>query len=629
MPSKFADYVYDRAIDYIENRADDNDIRHDYAVYMSKGQWNNQEMGNLVDAIVVILDDQLRDVRSEREETNIIRTGIANIIDAHAGYIAMSDRRLVDSVDDNTYRSLKKAAGTWEDIIATIRGDSRGRGRDVRQQSAGRRSVFDNSGGAGQRRDVFGSRDDGNRPAGNGTFGRGTIPEVRTSRVFDEDTRQQPIEQRRPSQRASGAELPSREERYALREEEPEVRDGGPDMSSPRPYDDFWSNGENWQLAHRSKWVWAVSAKQQTRRSYDPDQEVRFLVKGVDGTIREEFIQMTNDLSEESHVIRSSTRPNRPRNSLERFEGDVVMPGQDIDAVDLDAAANTYRCAAREFLGEVDTNNPVIREKAAYVANMEEAVLLAAANGAKVPNDVVSINCIQGTMLASDAATVAGLDAIGSISPSDGDLLTVQQRLKSLRGTMTENVMTYVDRHFTNEVNAALRDQFGLGTLSIDSFVEDFDALVKCGRFQKLGASYSAQFLSRTKIIMGSLWYMVDKKERLEYIDCGDLLMTADDDPADYVNFRENVVVVFKPHAFLHVKVNLDSFGMVTSEMRVPQRTGQGADPTMADLLCNLHAIGRKTSGGGHVYMVTADNICVELVPASGARDLIGLRLVV
>ena len=152
MPSKFADYVYDRAIDYIENRADDNDIRHDYAVYMSKGQWNNQEMGNLVDAIVVILDDQLRDVRSEREETNIIRTGIANIIDAHAGYIAMSDRRLVDSVDDNTYRSLKKAASTWEDIIATIRGDSRGRGRDVRQQSAGRRSVFDNSGGAGQRR---------------------------------------------------------------------------------------------------------------------------------------------------------------------------------------------------------------------------------------------------------------------------------------------------------------------------------------------------------------------------------------------------------------------------------------------------------------------------------------------
>ena len=131
------------------------------------------------------------------------------------------------------------------------------------------------------------------------------------------------------------------------------------------------------------------------------------------------------------------------------------------------------------------------------------------------------------------------------------------------------------------------------------------------------------------RIIMGSLWYMVDKKERLEYIDCGDLLMTADDDPADYVNFRENVVVVFKPHAFLHVKVNLDSFGMVTSEMRVPQRTGQGADPTMADLLCNLHAIGRKTSGGGHVYMVTADNICVELVPASGARDIIGLRLVV
>ncbi|MCY1357163.1 hypothetical protein D9M69_436450 [compost metagenome] len=122
---------------------------------------------------------------------------------------------------------------------------------------------------------------------------------------------------------------------------------------------------------------------------------------------------------------------------------------------------------------------------------------------------------------------------------------------------------------------------------------------------------------------------MVDSEERLEYLDCGDLLPKSDEDDENYTKFRENVAVLFKPAAYVHVKVNLDKFGMVSSEMRVPQRTGQGADPTMADLLRSLYAIGRKTTGGGRIYMVTADNICVELVAASGARDIIGLRLAV
>ncbi|MCY1468614.1 hypothetical protein D9M68_17970 [compost metagenome] len=636
MSNELANFVYDRTIDYIENRAQDNQIRYDYASYMSSGNWNNQEMGNVVDAVVAVVGQRLRDARDQREENAMITSAVTNIVDAHAGYVAMSDRKLVDSVDDNTYHSLKKAAGVWEDILNELSGGGRGRGRGqdyrTRDSGVGRRSVFGGNEAVGQRRSVFDSsvRGSESRPAGNGTFGSGAIPVVHRSRVFDEPEAQ--VEARFPTQRAAftptARPFERRDEQQPLRDQREEPTDG-PDLSSPRPYDNFWSNGENWQLAHLSKFVWATSAKQQTRRSYDPEQEVRFLVKGIDGTIREEFIPMTDDLTEESHVIRSSTRPHRPRNQLERFDGDVVMPGEDIDAIDLDAAENTYRCAVREFLGEVDINNPFIREKAAYIGSHEEGILSAAGLASKHANDVVSTNAIQGTMMAADPATIKGLEAIGSISPSDSDLLVIQQRLKTLRGTMAENVMAYVDRHFTNEVNSSLRDQFGLGTLSIDSFVEDFEDLVNCGAFKKMGTSYAAQFLQRTKVIMSSLWYMVDSEERLEYLDCGDLLPKSDEDDENYTKFRENVAVLFKPAAYVHVKVNLDKFGMVSSEMRVPQRTGQGADPTMADLLRSLYAIGRKTTGGGRIYMVTADNICVELVAASGARDIIGLRLAV
>lgn len=636
MSNNLADFVYDRVIDYIENRANDNQIRYDYASYMASSNWNNQEMGNVVDVVVTAVSDEIRGARNDREETNIINSAVVNVVDAHAGYVAMSDRKLMDSVDDGVYHSLKKAAGVWEDILNQLKGGGRGRGRGQdyrsRDNSPGRRSVFAGQEPVGQRRSIFdnNSRDEGGGRAGNGTFGGGGMPNVRTSRVFDEPADNAPVAARFTSQRGTAAPAPAqtRNERQPLRDTPEQVEGDGPNMDLARPYDSFISNGETWQLAHLSKFVWSCSAKQQTRRSYNPEQEVRFLVKGVDGTIREEFIAMTEDLTEESHVIRSSTRPNRPRNTLDRFEGDVVMPGEDIDAIDLDAAENTYRCAVREFLGEVDVSNPFIREKAAYIGSVEEGVLSAAGLGAKHSNDVVATNAIQGTMMAADPATVSGLESLGAISPSDSDLLVVQQRLKSLRGVVTENVMTHIDRHYTTEVNSALRDQFGLGTLSIDSFTEDFEDLVNCSAFKKLGASYSSQFLARTKIIMASLWYMVDPGERMEFLDCGDLLTKSDDDAEDYTKFRENVVVLFKPAAYLHVKANLDLFGMVSGEMRVPQRTGQGADPAMADLLRNLYAIGRKTAGGGRIYMVTADNMCVELVAASGARDIVGLRLV-
>jgi hypothetical protein len=632
MSNDLVNFVYDRTIDYIENRAQDNNIRYDYATYMSSGKWNNQEMGNVVDAIVAVAGERLRDCRGEREENNMINTTVANIVDAHAGYVAMSDRKLTDSVDDTTYHSLKKAAGVWEDILNELSGRGRGRGRErdsrSRDTGVGRRSVFAGSESVGQRRGVF-DRDDreDTRAAGNGTFGGG-MPVVNRSRVFDEpaDKPEARFATQRPAFTPGARPFEEPVEKQPLRDNQ-EVQTDGPDTSLPRPYDNFTSNGEQWQLAHLSKFVWAASPKQLIRRAYDPDQEVRFLVKGVDGSIREEFVPMTADLTEESHVIRSSARPHRPRSQHERFDGDVVMPGADIDAVDLDAAENTYRCAVRAYLGEVDINNPFIREKAAYIGTLEEGILSAAGLASKHDNDVVATNAIQGTMMAADSATIKGLEAIGSISPSDSDLLVVQQRLKTLRGTMTENVMAYVDRHFTNEVNSALRDQFGMGSLSIDSFVEDFEALLGCKAFKKMGASYSAQFLSRTKIIMASLWYMVDADERMEYLDCGDLLVKSDEDCENYTKFRENVVVLFKPAAYVHVKANLDLFGMVTSEMRVPARTGQGADPTMADLLRGLYAIGRKTTGGGPIYMVTADNICVELVAASGARDIVGIRL--
>lgn len=641
--SNFANHVYERTIDYIQNQENKTDIRYEYSRYMSTGNWNNNEMGNLVDVICIVADQELNAARTEREEQNILANCIANLVDYHVGYVVMADRRTVDALDDRTYHSLKDAAGRWEDVLAQLSG--RGRGRGMRPQvgqrqggyTQGRRSVFDNAGGPGSRRSVF-DNDNGetSRASSNGSFGSGPMPSTRTSRVFDD----QPDEQRPGSgfasafgnQRASGASTTQNERQVHRPEPTPvateEARAEGPDFSKERPYDNFWLKGENWQLAHVSSFKWSSSPRQQLRRSYDPEQEIRFLVKGTDNTIREEFIAMTADLAEETHRIRNTARPNRPREALIGQEGDSLMVGEDIDAVDLDAVEKSYRCVRRDYLGDINVNDPVIGEKAVAIANFEEGVLVAAGEGAKVDNDVVTCNTYEGIGMVTDQPTIKAIEALSvSIGQPDFDLLAFNKRMNSLRGIVTENVMNYVDRHFTKEVNDALADQFGFSNLTIDSFLDDFGALLSCKRFTNLGAAYITQFLSRTRILVASLQYLTSKEDRLEYLECGDLLsLTAAENEQAQV-LRENVLIIFKLRAFVHVKAALDVFGMVDNEMRVPQRSGEGADPVMADLLRNLYQAGRKTSGAGRVYMVTADNICVELVPASGARDVVGLRM--
>lgn len=638
--SNLVNFVYDRTIDYIENRARDNELRSAYADYMSKGNWNNNEMANVVEVIAVVCEDELRSCRSEREEDACIKDVIMTIVDANCGAFGLSDRTIANAAPDDVYNDMKRADAKWNDILNRLSGNTRGGGRQA--QSGGRwnggggesRSVFDRGQQYGSRRGTAFDRDQPREErASNSVFAgrevRGANPvfdrqrEERTEtphRSAFAHTRERPAEQA-PTRREEPARTePARDERATVQE--------GPDMNQERPYDDFWMKGENWQIAHRSKFVWSWSPKQQSRRAYDPDNEVRFLVKGVDGQVREEFIQMTDDLVEEAHAIRAHQRPNRPRTSTERMEGDAVFHGTDLDTVDLDALTVTRHYAVKELLQELDISSPHISEQAISVATLEEAAVRVAGDATKTDSDVTATNNIMSIQLAGDATSIKALESIKSISSNEGDLLQLQKRFKSLRGTLAENVMNYLDKHFTTEVNAALGDQFGLAKPRIESFIDDFEDLLNCNTFKKQGQAYASQFLSRTRILLASMQYLTEEDLREEFLECTDLLQPGENDPEGYTAFRKDMVVLFKPVAMVHIKLDAEQLGYVDQEVRVPMRTGNGADPTMVDTLTGLYAIGRKTAGAGRVYVVSADNLIFELVPISGARDIIGIRAV-
>lgn len=337
---------------------------------------------------------------------------------------------------------------------------------------------------------------------------------------------------------------------------------------------------------------------------------------------------MTDDLVEEAHAIRAHQRPNRTRTTTERVEGDDVFEGKDLDVVDLDALQVTKHYAAKELLQELDITSPYISEQAISVATLEEAAVRVAGDATKNEGDVTATNNIMSIQLAGDALSIKALESIKAIGVNEGDLLQLQKRLKSLRGTLAENVLNYLDKHFTQEVNSALGDQFGLAKPRIESFVEDFEDLLNCNTFKKQGQAYASQFLSRTRILLASMQYLTEDDLREEFLECTDLLQPGEGDPEAYTEFRKNMVVLFKPVAMVHIKLLAETLGFIDNEVRVPRRTGEGADPTMVDTLNGLYAIGRKTAGAGRVYVVSADNLIFELVPISGARDIIGIRTV-
>src|SRR5690606_14223324 len=144
----------------------------------------------------------------------------------------------------------------------------------------------------------------------------------------------------------------------------------------------------------------------------------------------------------------------------------------------------------------------------------------------------------------------------------------IQKRLQTLRGHCAENVMNFLDAHYTGEVNRALVDQFGLTGLAIGSFIEDFEDLVNCKRFQRFGAGYSAQFLARTRPLSLSLMPITDEKERMEIMECTDILPIAEEDPELYRQFREHTVVFFKPMAMVHAKLKAEELGLVDKTVR-------------------------------------------------------------
>lgn len=659
MAKSIEDFIWERMVDAIQNGAQDNDLRDQYDQMMSDRNYNNRDVNQLHDHILKMVDMGWESCRSQREEDKLIEDCIAEGISQHIGVWVTSDKNLANAIEsDRIYRDLEAGAREWDaiedDYDRAMNGDRRGgrdngRGYDDRRGGRGGRQASGFSSGrntgigysqsrpmtsrGSDRDDRRRGRDSNSRMTGGfgGGNRRGDEREERQGRQNSRMEREQPNDQRNrsPLARSGGRREEERPvERVAQAPaEEVIVRNEGPDLNSERPYDDFWDNNENWQLAHKSRWEWTWTPQQQFCRTYDPEQEVRFLVKNAQGKVREEFLPMSDDLSFTAHEIKALTRPNAERRVRGEDGGDqeISLPGTDIDSVDLNALGAQVEVVRKTLITELDLTKVHRNDKPLIERTEADGLVAVTATRLKEDTAIAASQVMVSTIVPSTGKGHAELAQLSTLMGADGELATLQRRLLTLRGKVDESVLTYIDKHYTEEVNHSLKHSFGFEKLRIDSFIADFGDLLEVIT-KRRNQGFTAQYLQRTRAIVPTL-LLVEEEGRGELLEATDLLPEREGDNEGYTQYRNSALVFIKPNASVSVDIDLEAFGLVTDTPRVAVATGAGADPELRDALVGLYAIARKASPAGRVRLVTADNTELELVAMAGARDVVGVRL--
>ena len=669
---KLEDVILDRLIDVIQNGVKDSSLRDEYDRFMSDRNYNNADMMALHEHAVKMVELGWEGCRNDRDEDRLIDLCCDEAVSQGIAIWVTGDKRLADQIeDDRVWRDLQAGAREWDKVEddyerATRRGGRDRNDRNDRNDHYDRNDRGGRSSGrndrntglgynqsrppTGNRRDERDERSGRTNTRMTGGFGGGARNnrndrDERSSHVPRESARntedtQQPSRRNssplaRPARQQETQEVERQESRLQRHQEPVDdviEKNAGPDLNSPRPFDDFWDNGERWQLAHVSEFKWVWSPKQQTRRSYEPDQEVCFLVQSADGSVREEFLPMTDQLSFAANEIKSLTRPNDGRRIRNSDGGgaiaDVTLPGRDLDAVDLDAFAGKMDEVRRTLITELDLNSNILADHPSYASTMRDGLIRAATLRLQSGKDIAAVQNIIVELVPSSGAGLTELESLGNLLGADADMTTLQKRLQALRGKVDESVLDHIDEHFTAEVNHSLTHGFGFGgKLEITSFIDDYADMLAV-MTKNRGAGYTSQYLSRTRNLVPTLAIMSNADGRKDVIAAQDLLPEAEADTEAYIAYRENMVVVLKSSASVSVAVDVAAFGVVDDEPRVATGTGPGADPELRDALNALYLVARKASPPGRVHVTTADNVILELVGIAGARDVVGVRRV-
>lgn len=601
--SRTANAVADCLVDYIQRKGKESkegSPRDVYALEMSRNQWGNRGF----DELVRLIDNNLNAFgdRFERKGDRLddwLPEAVKCAVDGHFSMTVLRDERLSRSLDDRTYNEMQDAKDVFIELVEPRRDSGRrdtgsGYGRDDRDE----------------RRPVAGISSLVARPVSEATST--TVNPAMMSREERERYEREEPAQAAPVHQPE----PVREERYQREVARPAVN--GPDYTKPRSHDDFWMDGEHWQVARLSKWT----------KNYDPNldddvpvipapsfHDVRrvllYFVMDSQKRVREEFVDVNednrylahealNDPKLNSAFLQVDTIRRRTAISLSAKNKPTDEPVQEVKPVQYELAEALAKTSKPEHMQDISVDSLA-------------AAVFSARHAAQQQGTAVVRRYLQRTpILVKDFGQYALLDKLSAAE----NLVAVEKILNDQKGEFDQNLWAVINNRLSTAVLRTTRFQWQIGALKAINFAGNFSAFIaqlsSSGLLDPTALNnYSRRIRTASEQALGH----VTREDVNEHL--ADLLSEGNEVPA--VSFVDFVYVLAMP-------ISLDGLGL-GGQLREAE-TGVSVTPSSNNRLfrelSSLYSSLRDQHGDApdfRLLISTDDNNLVEVLPYTGKTD--------
>lgn len=618
---EYYDAMFQLLGDYIHQSRDDNEVRFEYWKMMSNRDWKNKDFDELVWGACNLFAVAMMRADRRTSEKDVALDVAQEWVKYDLANLIVENREWGNMVDNDMYDKARQLNRERESLIRDVnrtleeedrRSSSRDRGRgndrdydrstrDDRSRNAGR------SDGGQRPGERFANNRGGN--GGSGTMRRSGIAAVASAvdnrreepkeREREQSREREPVRDHgRRYQQEEARPEPARSDRYSM----PKL--DGPDFTLARPYDEYVEDGEIWRPAHLSGWTVSWDEKHPFETAFNPEKQMRFHVKGTDGKVREEFLDMTREMDYLRHETRVQKQGQNPR---QREVNDYAGVGEG-SAPPAEMPTESARVVAASRMPIRDVYDQVLTGD-----SMEAAEVFAQFKGSLLGTGINVHNYAVVRPIPTDLKRYPAIEGLTSAT----NLTDLAERMQAAYEQADGAIWDFLDERFRFAVQKVARNVFGI-KVTFDNFTGSYKGFIDYLK-KKKGEAFARDFSKRTAELVPVLTEHMDEDSARMYL-TGALDITDEEFNLNRPNilcFRDYYTVAAVPFTTHDLEVKLEADSQAVSKERQPALHG---------LLTRLFNEKVKDFTGPTVYLLTTDRVRVEVIRAPHDDDMFLIR---
>ena len=588
---------------HISETRKDNEARHLYWENLSSNNWGNEAMETLADDAFDFLRLELNSFDSRASTQDVIETISKQWVEMDLADFVINDRELSSKIPSHLItagkalaRDFARAKNAIDDLRYDEEQADRGGRRDSRdsRSTRGGRNDRDDGRTSTRERERDGGRTgrgrgDRNEREERGGTTRGGMGSLAARRAREPEPEREEVEERGP--RVARTSRGSRT--VEVRPSKPAKMDG-PDFTLANPYDQFFEAGEEWRPAHKSGWSVSWSKDGQFETTYDIHKKIRFHVKGVDGVVREEFLDMQPEMSKILTEVagkqpRDLTREQRAKFRTAAGEGN------------LPPVAATYGADNESVIRVAEAPIVPMSKDIQTADSRDEAEMIIELHRIEAGVDAAMIDYVRLVPLATDLGKFAALEELQDAI----NLTDAAEKLNKAYPDSDAALWNFLNDRFTSAVNHATKHVYGL-KIPIDDFAQDYTDLL--GVISKRrGEAFARDFSQSTRHLVQAVTSRLAEAEVMKY-----MVQRCSMTEEEFKNNRPPVVV-YEDH-FSAVTVPFKSTELGIDLSTESQKVDGQEQPFLHRFVQKFLKQANEKSDFARCYVITADRIRMEVM---------------